>query len=60
MNKAATNIPSQCGQSSGRPGFASGEGAGSALAAMIKNREMGENEPQPRDDAPLQDAGSSA
>lgn len=60
MNQAATNIPSQCGQPSGRPGFASGEGASSALEAMIKNREMGENKPQPRNDAPLQNAGSTA
>ena len=60
MNNAATDNPPQGGQSSGRPGFSAGEGASSALDAMIRKREMGENEPQPRDDAPPQDAGSGA
>ncbi len=60
MKNAATDNPPQGGQSSGRPGFASGEGANSALEAMIKKREMGENEPQSRDDAPPMESGSGA
>ena len=46
MSKAATQTYPNEAQSTDRPGAASGNGSGSALAAMIKQREMGENERQ--------------
>ncbi|MDB5946055.1 MAG: hypothetical protein JWQ33_1081 [Ramlibacter sp.] len=57
MSHAEKDNPSPGAYSSDRPGSASGEGASSAFAAMIRKRDMGENEsqrpeqPKPQDDS---------